>query len=572
MFYIEHTAMAEYIIYCRKSSEESSGQQAQSIPNQIHKCVEYAKNNSLQVAMKPEDFSMFEDKWEIAKEDAESDVANRRLYKETRDLFIIKEQKTAKIPWAREKRKTLIKWVKKWKIKGILSYSPDRQSRNMMEWWELIDLVDQWLVDLKYTNFHFEPTASGKMMLWIWFVFSKQYADKLSEDITRGNKSKKAKWKSLNKYKYGYITNEEGYYEPHPKYFDLMRRAFEMKIYENKSNPEIADRLNANGYIREFKTWARPVSHKRLWDVWKNTLYYGIYVSKNEIYDLRELNPHFKPMITEEEYDLLQEKLRKPTKPRAINDENEAYYPFDKWLVVDPDGNSFSCTLPNPKRFRDKLAELKKTKKNATLGDVVNPKNIHFRVMNTWSKYHNTKVGFDVIQDKIVECLNKLKIDEKADTEYVEFAKTQADVVHEKRRTEANRIQVRINKLSSDRKDYIKRHMAIDFSDAERKIYNEEVERYDNQIELLEKERSEIDLSERNEIVELRIFLDMLNKSGEYFRKASYVQKRRISKILFSNIVIDNKKRLTIAVNPAFESLFAHVMKMPGIEPGSESH
>lgn len=114
--------------------------------------------------------------------------------------------------------------------------------------------------------------------------------------------------------------------------------------------------------------------------------------------------------------------------------------------------------------------------------------------------------------------------------------------------------------------------MAIDFSDAERKIYNEEVERYDNQIELLEKERSEIDLSERNEIVELRIFLDMLNKSGEYFRKASYVQKRRISKILFSNIVIDNKKRLTIAVNPAFESLFAHVMKMPGIEPGSESH
>jgi hypothetical protein len=45
--------------------------------------------------------------------------------------------------------------------------------------------VDNGLIDLKYTNFHFENTASGKMMLGIWFVFSKQYSDKLSEDITR---------------------------------------------------------------------------------------------------------------------------------------------------------------------------------------------------------------------------------------------------------------------------------------------------------------------------------------------------------------------------------------------------
>lgn len=28
------------------------------------------------------------------------------------------------------------------------------------------------------------------MMLGIWFVFSKQYSDKLSEDVTRGNGTK----------------------------------------------------------------------------------------------------------------------------------------------------------------------------------------------------------------------------------------------------------------------------------------------------------------------------------------------------------------------------------------------
>ena len=50
--------------------------------------------------------------------------------------------------------------IEKGEIKGLLSYSPDRQARNIVEGGELIDLVDKEKVDLKYTNFHFEPNAS----------------------------------------------------------------------------------------------------------------------------------------------------------------------------------------------------------------------------------------------------------------------------------------------------------------------------------------------------------------------------------------------------------------------------
>jgi hypothetical protein len=57
----------------------------------------------------------------------------------------------------------------------------------------LINYVDEDKVDLKYTNFHFENNAAGKMMLGMWFVFSKQYSDKLSEDVRRGNKSSASK-------------------------------------------------------------------------------------------------------------------------------------------------------------------------------------------------------------------------------------------------------------------------------------------------------------------------------------------------------------------------------------------
>ncbi len=49
-------------------------------------------------------------------------------------------------------------------IKWLLSYSPDRQSRNMLEAGEIIDLIDREDIDLtlKYTNFHFDQMQVGK--------------------------------------------------------------------------------------------------------------------------------------------------------------------------------------------------------------------------------------------------------------------------------------------------------------------------------------------------------------------------------------------------------------------------
>ena len=563
----------EYVIYCRKSTDESSWNQVQSIPDQISKCVEYAKNNWIKIKEKPDDFSKFENELEIIKEENEPDFENKKIYKNTRNLFIVKEQCTAKIPGARKKRRELMKLVSQWRIKWILSYAPDRQSRNMLEWWELIDYVDQWLLDLKYTNFHFENTASWKMMLWIWFVFSKQYSDKLSDDITRWNESKRKRWKALWKFKYWYFINEDWYYEPHPEYFDLMRRAFEMKIYEDKSDSDIANYLNANWFKREFKTWDRPVDWKRLWDVWRNEFYYWMDIWDTWYYNLIETNPYFKPLISEEEFNLLQEKLNSTNKRKAwkIKDKTKDYYPFENWFLKATDGSAFSCTLPNPWRFNEKLKEIQKIKPKANLWDVVKPNNIHFRVTNSKSKFHNKTITFDIIEKAIIKKLQTMKVSEKEYNEYIEFAKTQADSINKIKRTEANKLQVKINSLTRTRKDYIKKYMWKNLNKEEQEIYKNELDKYENEIDYLEKQKSEINISERNEILELTVFLDMLRKADEYFKKASYVQKRKICKILFSNIIFYNKKRLTIKVNPAFESLFSWNLEMMGIEPMSES-
>ena len=84
----------EYVIYCRKSSDESSDNQKKSIPDQIKACVDYAEREGLKIKEKPKDFSLFESLSDIEKEDKEADINNRRIFQETRNLYIIKEEET----------------------------------------------------------------------------------------------------------------------------------------------------------------------------------------------------------------------------------------------------------------------------------------------------------------------------------------------------------------------------------------------------------------------------------------------------------------------------------------------
>jgi len=88
----------EYIIYCRKSTEENTEKQTQSIPDQIRVCTEFAQRNGLKIKKRPRDFSMFETPMEREKVLNDTDIADRKLYKDTEDLFIVREQKSAKIP------------------------------------------------------------------------------------------------------------------------------------------------------------------------------------------------------------------------------------------------------------------------------------------------------------------------------------------------------------------------------------------------------------------------------------------------------------------------------------------
>jgi len=98
--------------------------------------------------------------------------------------------------------------------------------------------------------------------------------------------------------------------------------------------------------------------------------------------------------------------------------------------------------------------------------------------------------------------------------------------------------------------------MSIKKDQEETRIYEESKEDYERKIKSLRKQVIEMDDNERNEIVELEVFIDVLNNAKNYYKKASYVQKRKIAKILFLNIKVNTKKELAVQIKPELQTLF----------------
>ncbi|NUJ97482.1 recombinase family protein [Candidatus Gracilibacteria bacterium] len=571
--YNENDSNIEYVIYCRKSSDETSDNQKQSIPDQIRACVDYAKREKLKIKEKPKDFSMFESEGEIDKENKEPDILNNRIFKDTRHLFIVKEEKTGKIPGAREKWKNIIKLVKKGQINGIISYSPDRQARNMLEGGELIDLVDKnklpenkekglTILDLKYTNFHFQDNAAGKMMLGIWFVFSKQYSDKLAEDIARGNQNKVKSGKGIGIYKHGYFINEQGYHEPDERNFPLIKEAFMMKL-DGEPELNILEFLNANGYARYYKKTKefRSMNKTSLNNMFKDEFYYGMLVNGDTITDLRDnlLNPYYKAIITEEQYQILQDRYY--NNPKVANksvtkDEHDDIKVYSTDFILTEDGYGMTFNIPNKLRHRKKIEKEAQKGIHLELKDVISPNQIIYECKRKESKYYLTRITQEDIDKEVLNALSHFKVGEKEFNEYVSFTNTELDKINLTTKEKISRKNLEISRVQNQRNKFIKDNMKFKKEGLEGEIYQKEVDSYNGKIQFLRKEIEALDEGERNQILELEIFINVLNNAKEYYKKGNYVQKGKIVSILFSNILLNNKKRLQLQVKPGLETLF----------------
>jgi DNA invertase Pin-like site-specific DNA recombinase len=181
-----------YVIYIRKSTDDEA-KQVRSLEDQESECLELAQR--MVVDIRPED--------------------------------IISESGSAKKSGNRPIFDRMVEGFKLGKYHGLISWSPDRLSRNMKEAGELIEMVDlEQIQDLAFRTYQFENNPNGKMLLGILFATSKQYSDKLSVDVSRGTSGniRDGKYNGVVKKGY-YVDKDSGHFIPDGYNWQLLREA-----------------------------------------------------------------------------------------------------------------------------------------------------------------------------------------------------------------------------------------------------------------------------------------------------------------------------------------------------------
>jgi len=258
----------KYVIYCRKSTDEK-GKQETSIEDQRFYCKELAEKEKLNF------------------------------------VRVIEEKKSAKKFGLRPKFNELMEDIKAGRIDGIIAWHPDRLARNMGEGGQIIELVDSGEIkDLKFCTQQFSKDANGKMLLGLAFVLSKQYSDKLSDDVKKGNERKHKKGFAIGRTKHGYDIDKNNRYIK-GKFWGLIREAFKMKL-KGAPESEICEWLNRSGYYRDiknpFKQRSRQImSPQKLGKVFKDRFYAGTQIM-NDIPVCLPDKYDFPSVITDDEY------------------------------------------------------------------------------------------------------------------------------------------------------------------------------------------------------------------------------------------------------------------------------
>lgn len=287
-----------YVLYVRKSTVDES-RQIRSIPDQIADCEFFSNRLGLNV------------------------------------VKTLQETQSAKKPNKRPIFNQMLKDIQAGKYDGILAWHPDRLARNMREGGEIIDMIDEGFIsDLKFVTHHFTPDANGKMLLGMAFVLSKQYSDDLSQKVSRGMRRGFADGKSSGSPKPGYIRNEDGFYEPDGKNFELVSEAFQMRL-TGIGHREIAEHMNKEGYGRKIKGNKAKgagktikMDFRRLPNIFGDPFYYGVLLQTGKTIDMRDVPGYnFMPAVSESDWQTVQAPSRTERnnlKPKV----RTTYYPL----------------------------------------------------------------------------------------------------------------------------------------------------------------------------------------------------------------------------------------------------
>ncbi|MBT4209969.1 MAG: recombinase family protein [Candidatus Komeilibacteria bacterium] len=265
----------KYCLYARKSTE-SDEKQALSIDSQVKEMLAIAERDELEI------------------------------------IDIRREAHSAKDSGQRPVFKEILEDIRRGRYNGIITWAPDRLSRNAGDLGSLVDLMDQkLLIEIRTYGQQFKNSPNEKFLLMILCSQAKLENDNKSINVRRGLKARVEMGLWPAPAPTGYLKDKNMDHKCEaiidPDRAPIIKQIFEKVAYEKWSGRKVYHWLK---FDLNFKTVGnKNLTLGNLYVLFKNTFYYGVFE-----YPKRSGNWYtgkHEPIITKELFDATQEQMQK---------------------------------------------------------------------------------------------------------------------------------------------------------------------------------------------------------------------------------------------------------------------
>lgn len=285
-----------YIAYCRKSSEDDS-KQILSIESQERELLNYAERNGLKISG-------------VYKEEKSAHKRGRPVFTQVMDL------------------------METGKADAFLVWQPNRIARNALDGGWVITLMDEGHVKEVRSPFKtYRNTSDDKFVLQIEFGMSKKFSDDLIVNVKRGHRAKILQGWRNGVAPLGYLNNldrpkGERNIVVDPERFELVHRIFLLYLSGEHSVRKLHKETAHWGLKtrQSRKQGGKPLVLAHIYRILTEPFYAGYFWATNPDTGERELvKGAHEPMITMEQFDLVQAKLGRKGKPRP---RSNRFFPY----------------------------------------------------------------------------------------------------------------------------------------------------------------------------------------------------------------------------------------------------
>jgi DNA invertase Pin-like site-specific DNA recombinase len=292
-----------YVLYARKSTE-SEERQVLSIDSQVKEMLELAERDGLEV------------------------------------VEIRRESHSAKESGQRPVYKEILEDVRRGRFNGILTWAPDRLSRNAGDLGSIVDLMDQQLLmEIRTYGQHFKNSPNEKFLLMILCSQAKLENDNKSINVKRGLRTRVEMGLWPGPAPTGYMKEKRMDRKCEtlldPERAPIIKKMFEKVAYEHWSGRKIYNWLKFDLNLRTA-VGKKHLSLGNIYKVLDNTFYYGVFEYPRQSGNW--YTGKHEPIVTKELFDLVQAKI----KSNVLRVENKEFA-FTKMMLCGLCGSGISA-------------------------------------------------------------------------------------------------------------------------------------------------------------------------------------------------------------------------------------